>query len=927
MLSQPANELRPPLLRTKLFVPKPSQPIVPRPHLVTLLNRSIQLPLIVISAPAGFGKTTLVSEWIRSINLPTAWLSLDHADDDPSCFFSYLIAALQQVNKRIGREIEDVLQSGQLPPVPFITASLINDILAADTPFILVLDDFQEIQDLVIFEVLDTMLANPPKQLHLVLITREDPLLPLGRLRANNQMAEIRVSDLRFSEDEVDRFLNGIMGLALSEDDITALENRTEGWVAGIQLAAIAMCGRSDVSSFISRLRGSHRFILAYLTEEVLTRQPEEIQLFLLQTSIFDKLCGELCNVVTGKTNSSSLLEKSFHANLFLIPLDDEGRWYRYHHLFRDLLLSQQNRIPKNDMLELHRRASQWYEEAGMISESIEHALVVADYPHVVQLLEDHARPMIIQGYLKTVEAWMQAIPSEWQLHNPRANLAFALMHLLRGNYERVLPYLQQAGQAISDLDTDTEESKPLQAEWLALQANLLNVQGKAEQGIDLANQALQRTGADDFYVKSLAYAALGGGYRLTSNYASAVEAYHLAIQNSRLSGNLSPEMQSVAGLMVMAIQHGHLHFAYQVGSQTLARLESEGAQSSPVAGIVYACLGSTCYEWNQLEKAFSFLSQAIHLSSLSGHTGVLIHSKTFLARVFQAQGDSQAAAHMIQEVVNLLLLGITAWLKPEVATNLVRIYLGQGNPVAAEKVLKQLDISITADFALSNPLDIPNPLTNREGLNYLLSLRFLLHQVREGQRESELRQGIDLAGGLVDSAMSAQLIAIALQALLLRVQMVAFQGDRQASLDSLLQAVELAEPEGYIRIFLDEGSAIAALLRLALRQHIRLSDRQVHFVQQILASSPAGNAMTSLGEVHSSLAVPDLEENLIEPLTYREMDVLRLMSEGLKYQEIAKRLFISLNTVRFYVKEIYSKLNANNRTRAIEAAHKHHLL
>jgi LuxR family maltose regulon positive regulatory protein len=875
MPSHQNNALRPPLLKTKFFIPKPSQATVTRPHLVTVLNQSLQLPLIILSAPAGFGKTTLVGEWITSINLPTTWLSLDYADDDPSCFFSYLIAALQRVNKRIGREIEDVLRSGQLPPVPFITASLINDILAADTPFILVLDDFQVIQDPVILEVLETMLANPPKQLHLVVITREDPLLPLGRLRANNQMAEIRASNLRFSEAEVDRFLNGIMGLDLSEDDIAALEDRTEGWVAGIQLAAIAMCGRSDVSDFISRLRGSHRFILAYLTEEVLTRQSEEIQMFLLQTSILDKLCGELCNAVTGKMNSSSLLEKSFHANLFLIPLDDEGRWYRYHHLFRDLLLSQQHRIPKNDMLQLHRRASQWYQETGMISESIEHALVAADYAHAVQLLEDHARPMIIQGYLKTVESWMQAIPSEWQLHNPRANLAFALMHLLRGNYERVMPYLQQAGQAISDIDTDAEESKPLKAEWLALQANLLNVQGKAEQGIDLANQALQRTGTDDFYVKGLAYAALGGGYRLTSKYASSVEAYQLAIQNSRLSGNLSPEMQSVTGLMVMAIQHGHLHFAYQVGSQTLARLESEGAQSSPVAGIVYAGLGSTCYEWNQLGKAFSFLSQAVHLSSLSGHSGVLIYSKIFLARVFLAQGDSRAAAHTIQEVMNLLLLGITAWLKPEVATNLVRFYLDQGNPVAAETVLKQLDISITADFAPSKPLDIPNPLTNREGLNYLLSLRFLLHQVREGQRESKLEQGIDLAGDLVDSAMSAQLIAIALQALLLRVQMVAFQGDPQASLDSLLQAVELAEPEGYIRIFLDEGSAIAALLRLTLRQPTRLSDRQVHFVQQILASSTAGNAMTSLGEVHSSLAAPDLEENLIEPLTEREMDVL----------------------------------------------------
>ena len=386
------------LLATKLFTPLVGKNLVLRPHLFEKLDGGLQPShhLILISAPAGFGKTTLVSKWVSSVHLPTTWLSLDRRDDDPGSFFAYLIAALQKVNANIGREIESVLQTVQLPPSPIIAINLINDISAGDVPFILVLDDFQVIQDQAILEVLETLLANPPEQLHLVLITREDPLLPLSRLRANNQMTEIRAEDLRFSEREVDLFLNGIMGLALSEGDITALENRTEGWAAGLQLAAVAMHSRSDVSGFISHLSGSHRYILSYLTEEVLSRQTEDIQIFLIQTSILDKLCGALCDAVTGRTNSRTLLEICLHTNLFLIPLDDEGRWYRYHHLFQDLLRNQQSRIPKQDILALHRRASQWHEEAGMISESMEHALCAADYPHAVQLLEDHAPELIM---------------------------------------------------------------------------------------------------------------------------------------------------------------------------------------------------------------------------------------------------------------------------------------------------------------------------------------------------------------------------------------------------------------------------------------------------------------------------------------------------------------------------------------------------
>jgi LuxR family maltose regulon positive regulatory protein len=883
--------------------------------------------LTLVSAPAGFGKTTMVSEWVRNYQMPITWLSLDRADDDPGQFFAYFIAALQKVNENIGREIENTLHAGQLPSSPVIATCLVNDILSAGAQFILVLDDFQVIQDRAIMEVLEMVLANPPGQLHLVLITREDPLLPLSRLRANNQMVEIRAEDLRFSDLEVDLFLNEVMGLDLSQAEIEAMENRTEGWAAGLQLAAIAMHNREDLSSFISHFSGSYRYILGYLTEEVLSRQPESIQTFLLQTSILNNLCGELCNAVTGRSDSRSLLEGCFHANLFLIPLDAEGRWYRYHHLFQDLLQNQQSHFPKENILELHRRASRWYAEAGMVSDSIDHALRAQDYARAVQLLEDHARGMVMQGYMKTVEGWMQAVPSEWQSHNPRTTLAFAWMHLLRGNYKKVMPYLEQAELAIREIDPSNDASKSLRAELLSLQSILLNVQGEPGQSIELANQALQLAGPENDYAISLAYSALGGGYRLAGNYSSSVEAYQLAIQNSRAGGHHTPEMLAVGGLMLMAIQHGQLHFAHETGNQTIERLEREGSQNSPMAGAVYASLGVICFEWNLLEKAYSCFLRSIKLSSSSGHNVGVVYAKTYLARLLQAQGDSQAAARTIQEVLELLPLGLPSWIKPEVALLLVRYYLDQGNLASAKAVTKLPSISIPEEPILSDPSDLPAAFNYQDGLITILAIRLVLNQQNEGENPEALKPAIDLAGCLVSRSLSNQINSIALQALLLRAQLLSVQGNIDACLADLRQAVELAEPEGYTRVFLDEGPAIAALLRRLLKSDSRRNDRQVDFIRQLLAVSGT-SASTSNPGVPLIKRIPiGLHESQIEPLTEREMDVIRLMADGHKYQEIAARLFITLNTVRFYVKQIYSKLSVNNRTQAIEAAHKLNLL
>jgi LuxR family maltose regulon positive regulatory protein len=355
------------LLATKLYRPSIPPKRVQRPHLIQRLNEGLESgrQITLASAPAGFGKTTCISEWVNALDCPVTWLSLDAADDAPGCFLAYLGAALQKVDANLGRKIEGVLRSGQLPPSEIISTTLSNDIQELESRFLLVLDDFQVIQDRFILQVLEGLVANLPQPLHLVLLTREDPPLPLARLRANNQLTEIRAGDLRFANPEADRFLNEVMGLSLSQADIAVLEDKTEGWIVGLQLAGLSIRDRTDPSSFIAALSGSHRFILSYLTEQVLNQQTREIQSFLLQTSILNRLSGDLCNAVTGRTDGHSLLERLFNANLFLIPLDDEQRWYRYHHLFADLLRDLQNTRQKDETAELHQRASRWYAQVA----------------------------------------------------------------------------------------------------------------------------------------------------------------------------------------------------------------------------------------------------------------------------------------------------------------------------------------------------------------------------------------------------------------------------------------------------------------------------------------------------------------------------------------------------------------------------------
>ena len=932
----------PGLLATKLRRPTHPPRLVRRPHLLRRLEEGLGAgrQMTLVSAPAGFGKTTCINEWLDTlVDWPVAWLSLDPLDDDPGRFFAYLVAALQQANTELGQEIQAVLRSGQLPPAEILSESLINDILGVGGRFLLILDDFQVIQDRFILQVLEGLVANllqpnVPQPLHLVLLTREDPPLPLARLRANNQMTEIRARDLRFTREDAKRFLNQVMDLSLSEADIATLEDKTEGWIVGLQLAALSVRDRAEPSKFIAALSGSHRFILSYLTEQVLSRQPEEIQRFLLQTSILERLNGDLCDAVTGRTDGRDLLERLLNANLFLIPLDDEQRWYRYHHLFADLIRGLQTVRHEDETAGLHLRASRWYAQAGMASEAIQHALAAEDYALAVDLLEKHAMDMIMQGHAKTVNGWVQAIPAEWALSSPRTHLAFAWMHLLRGAYAEASPHLEQLQATLAGFPSgylSGQEGASLWAEWLVMQAFIQYGQGKAAESMAMTTQALEIAPEQDSRVRSLAYWGLASVYEAMEDYSNATEAYQTAIQHGRRAENLVAEMMSTVGLAVMAFEHGQLHLAFEIAAAAVARIERSGAVP-PIAAVIYGPLGEVHYQWFEIEPARRHTLRALQLSTLGGYSSGMVSCRVLLSRLSQLAGDLEAAAREIQQAVDLLQAQAPDYVRQEAIAQQVRVHLARNQPSAAQMALQGQGFSFEGQFSFPD-LAPGQSVNHSTGLLYNGSLHFLLYQARAGRDLSGLRAGIELAGRLIAGALQGQYLLVALEALLLRARMHATLGGSQAaelaaSEADYAQALALAEPEGFIGVFVEQGPSVAQALANLARQE-KLGAIQPDYVERILAafsrSRPPGTTQGKQPPPRPPAWTGPAA--LIEPLTDRELDVLRLMAEGLKYKEIAAELFISLNTVRFHVKAIYGKLKVNNRTQAIESARRLRIL
>jgi LuxR family maltose regulon positive regulatory protein len=937
-----------PLLQTKLHIPSPRPELVARPRLIDRLNAGLgnslgfARKLTLASAPAGFGKTTLVSEWVQALGRATvpiaiAWLSLDESDNDPTRFLTYLIAALQTAlqtsETEIGQGALSALQSTQPPPAEGILTTLINEIAAISDQIVFVLDDYHLIDAQPIHDALAFLLRRLPSRLHLVISTREDPPLPLARLRARGQLTELRATDLRFTSSEAAAFLNQAMGLDLSAEDVAALERRTEGWIAGLQLAAISMQGRKDVAGFIQSFTGSHHYVLDYLVEEVLEQQSESVQAFLLQTSILDRLTGPLCDTVcfgTAETPSSSegtaltdqgdgqaTLEMLERANLFVIPLDEERRWYRYHHLFADLLRQRLWQSPPpflssptgGPIAELQRRASVWYEENGFIDEAIEHTLRAEDFERAATLIEENVDAIWQRGEHIKSRRWLARLPLELVFAKPHLCVLHAWDLFAGGQQDAAEQSLQAAERALDASADHTTETSSMERDQLpgskemqiqgraaAIRAFLAFYRGDVQAIQKYSRQALEYLPKQDLTWRSAATVALGDAYSFVGDMPAAYRVRLEALEASKAAGNTYMTLIASMKLAVTMRQRGRLDHVIEICQQQMQLASKSGLSQTAVAGGLLAVWGEILAESNDLDGAIHQAKKGTELTERGGDVAMLGWSYLCLTRVLFTRGDMSGAEAVIQRVENTAREhDLPPWIVSLMATWQARIWLAQDMLDAASRWVAERELDTDGD---------PTSMNEKE---YMVLARILIAQGR-------LDEATTLLQRLLEATETGGRTSRVIEVLLL--QALAFQagGNTDQAITALGRAFTLAEPGGYIRVFADEGPPMARLLYEALTRGIAPD-----YVRRLLAAFPLAQPEPAAdSEQATPLETQGSKSDLIEPLSEREAEVLELVAEGLTNQEIASRLFLSQHTIKAHTRNIYGKLGVHNRTEAV---------
>jgi len=884
------------LLTTKLYVPPLRAQLVQRPRLVERLEEGLRLGhrLSLISAPAGFGKTTLATAWLRDAGWVSTWLTLDENDNDPVRFTAYLLAALQKIDANIGQAALAMLQAPQPPPPEAILSSLINDLSRAHTtpqPFVLVLDDYHLIQAPPIHQQLSFLLEHQPPQMHLVIITREDPPLLLSRLRARGQITDVRQRELQFTEEEAEGFLRRTMSLELPSADVAVLQRRTEGWIAGLQLAALSMQQSDDAhrSRFVADLTGSNRYILDYLVEEVVQRQAPGVQDFLLKTSILDRLTAELCDAVTERDDSRHVLLALDQANLFVVRLDESRQWYRYHRLFRDLLRTQRAAL---DVVPLHLRAARWHERNGFLDEAMGHALAAADWDEAERLMQGAAAQAINNGQFATLTRWLDALPEARLRGSPEiaALRGWALLSL--GQFEAARTWADLANKLLPSGAPRTS-----QAMVVCLQTYLAQIKSDIPKVVELAHHALALLEEGDPHgLRGAALANLASAQAIMGDIPAATRTCRELARLGQEGGHPISAVSALSNLAWFEHLQGKAREAIALCQQALDLCVDGRGNLLPLAGHALVGLGQICYDLNDLAQAREHLAQGLELGRQLGPTSGAMQAAFTLARIQRLTGETETAlataASARRTAAQLHLARVDAL----VAAWEADFQLKLGNVEAAAR---------WAETAGLSPTDVPHFLREDEHFTYA---RLLLAQDRAAEAWTLLAnlEGYARSSGLARSLITVCILQAAAQQAL---------GQKEQALVRLEEAVRLAAAEGYRRAFLDEGPAILALLP-------RVRHVAPEFVDDLLTCSRSGYGAGSEtpAEPGRQKLVPG-KQPLIEPLSERELEVLGLMAGGLSNQEIAGRLFISVGTVKTHVHNICGKLAVGSRTQAAAQA------
>jgi len=920
-----------PLLETKLFVPRPRRGLVARPRLSERLDRGGASKLMLVSAPAGFGKTTLLAEWLAAgPAAPTsqrsaAWLSLDKGDNDPASFWTYVIAALRTVAPGVGASALTLLQEPQPLPIPTVLTTLLNDLGAIASDLVLVLDDYHVIDARDVQDGMEFLLDHLPPQLHLVIASRADPALPLARLRGRGELVEVRAADLRFTPDEAAAYLNEVMGLVLTARDVAALEERTEGWIAALQLAALSMQGRDDIAGFIAGFAGDDRYIVDYLAEEVLQRQPEDVRSFLLLTSILDRLSGPLCDAVTGQGGGKAMLEALDRGNLFLVQLDDRRQWYRYHHLFGDVLRARVLDEQPDRVHELHLRASDWYERNSERSEAIRHALAARDFARAADLVELAIPAMRRSRQEATLRRWLAALPDELVQVRPVLSVGYAGALLLGGELEGVEARLADA-ERLLDTPTraqvgpeapsagmvvdDDEEFRRLPGTIELYRAALALARGDLPGTEGHARRALELSPEGDLR-RASASGLLGLASWTRGDLEAAHRAYADCMAGLRRVGHVADTFGCAIALADIRRTQGRLGDAMRTYEQALRLASQQGGSVLRGTADMFVGMSELHRERNDLPAA---TSQLLRSQELGEHLGLPQNPyrwRVAMARIREAEGDLDGALELLNEAERVYDGDFSPNVRPVPALR-TRVWVALGRIGEALGWVREQGLSATDDLSYLHEFE------------HITLARVLLARHTTETAQRSLHEATRLLERLLRAAEEGERMGSVIEILVLQALADQTRGDLPAALESLERALTMAEPEGYVRVFADEGPPMAALLRAAARV--------APGEQKGIIRDYARRLLTAVDKAEDSKPVraglaEDRRQGLVEPLSKRELEVLRLLGTDLDGPDIARELVVSLNTVRTHTKNIYAKLGVNNRRAAVRRAEQLDLL
>ena len=900
--------------------------------------------LTLISAAAGFGKTTMVSEWLAGCKKPVAWLSLDEGDNDPTRFLTYLISALQTIAPKIGDGIFVTLHASQpqLPPTESILTTLLNEIVSIPDNFILVLDDYHVIDSEPIDQALTFLIDHLPPQMHLVITTREDPSLPLPRYRVRGQLTELRAADLRFTPEEASAFLNQMMNLNLSVENIAALEARTEGWIAGLQLAALSMQGRDDSDRFIQAFTGSHRFVLDYLVEEVLQHQSENIRSFLLQTAILDRLSAPLCNSVTERNDGKELLDILERNNLFILPLDDQRQWYRYHHLFAEVLQAHLTEAQPDRKAALHSRASAWYELNGLRSDAVRHALAAKDFERAADLIE-LAWPATEDKSIQPAAwlGWVKTLPDDLVQARPVLNVCYAYALLGRGEMEAAEARLKDAERWLEPADNlkvqleapsvemgpessqrmvvvDQEQFKSLPAAIAVGRAYIAQAFGNISDTVRYASQALEFPNADPFR-HSQASMLLGITYWANGDLEAANRIFADHTMKLRTAGNIPDAISTTVVLADIRLALGHLREAISTIEQLLQFVIDQGEPISPDTADLHRELSELYLEQDVLEAAGQHLQRSKELGEKAEMPVWRYRWCIALTRLNEALGDLDGALALLDEAERLFIKTPLPNSQP-ISAMKARIWAAQGKLTEALVWAREQGLSPDDDLSYLREFE------------HITLARILIAQYQNDRMEDSIHAVMRLLDRLLQAAEEGDRMGSVIEILVLLALANQAQGNITSALPPLEHALTLAEPEDYVRIFVDEGKPLAELLtRIEANEG---TPRLKPYILKLLSAfdehkeiGPSGS--TSVEKNRSSLLAKQAvsPQPLVEPLSERELEVLRLLRTDLNGPEIARELMVSLSTLRTHTQNIYAKLGVNNRRAAVRRAEELDLL